>query len=385
MKSVFIPCEYNPFHEGHAWQIEYVRKNTGADCVVSMMSGPFVQRGGPAVYGTYERAKAATEGGSDLVILLPYAFCAQTAQIFADGAVLTAASCGADALAFGTEDPEKAPLMFRAARMLTDGSVRKKISEASQGNTGYARARIEVLSDICGEDMGFLSRPNNILGLEYIRASLKHAPTLELIPLPRKQGLLSASQIRDEMIKTGKGARWLRDYTQALAAFIMLSDDERLRNICEYFDGLIPRLRNALPLLIRDPEAFLSAVNTAAVPSARIRRFLVNMLMGFTREDRNELSARVPGYIRVLGIGEKGGDFLKDLKKDPCIITVTKPADAMKNGFEDPRDRRLFLMDMRAEDLYSLPEGITGNGLRFTPYVKKSEMPIDKGVRADIF
>lgn len=371
-KTAFVPCEYNPFHEGHAKQMEILRNEMGFERIVSIMSGPFVQRGEPGVYPVYERSRAAVEGGSDLVIMMPYAYCAQTAETFAWGAVSCAFACGAEYLCFGTEDPQRKDDLAEAAEFLESEDILSLISSRAKGSIPWPEARIQLLEEKTGKDMGLLRKPNNILALEYMRAIKRIGGSIEPVAVRRIEGLPSASDIRKGLIRKGAdGIRTLDEYIPVLKYLITMNDADYISGICGYFSGLSPRLRSALPFLSEGTDRFISEVNTATVPSARIRRFLVNLMMGYTSSDAEKLASHRPGYARVLAIGEKGAEILKELSGRGDIYIVTKPSAASKEGVLGETDRRLFETDNRAFDLYSLGEGRTGDGMRYTPFVKK--------------
>ena len=370
-KTAFIPCEYNPFHEGHSGQIALLRQR-GFERIVSLMSGPFVQRGEPSVFPVAERARRAVEEGSDLVLMMPYAFCAQNARMFARGAVFTAISCGAGHLCFGAEDPDRTEDLVLAARLLEDEIIRGRILSGAKGNVPYPAVRIRVLSEETGKDMSFLEKPNNILALEYVRAILESKCSIEPVAVERIPGLPSASDIRKQLRSEAKvPVRTLDDYVSVLGYLISMGEKEKIESICGYFPGLYARMRNALPLLKQGLDSFVSEVNTATVTSSRVRRFLVNMMTGYTAEEQKICSVHVPGYIRVLSIGEKGADILKEISCERDIYIVTKPSDALRDRELCGTDRMMFCLDNRAFDLYSLPEKRTGDGLRYTPFVRK--------------
>ena len=370
-KTAFVPCEYNPFHEGHLRQIGLLRER-GFERIVSLMSGPFVQRGEPSVFPVAQRARAAAQAGIDLVLMMPYAFCAQTAEMFARGAVLTAISCGAEYLCFGAEDPERYADFIRCAGLLEEKRVIERIASLAKGNVPYPACRISVLSEETGKDMSFLEKPNNILALEYVRAILRSACPIEPVAVERVPGLSSASDIRKQIIKEAKlPARTLDEYVPVIRYLISMGEEEKFRQICGYFPGLYSRMRSALPSLEEGLEKFVSEVNTATVPSSRIRRFLVNMMIGYTEEEKRIYSEHVPAYVRVLAIGEKGGEILKEISSERDIYTVTKPSDALRSAALGETDMRMFRLDNRAFDLYSLNESRTGDALRYTPFVRK--------------
>lgn len=119
MISAAIICEYNPFHQGHKYHIEETRRIAGAECIVAIMSGCFVQRGEPAVQDEQTRAEQAIAGGADLVVELPYVYACSGAELFARGGCRIASLLGADYLSFGAESTDIST-MTRIAQVLVE-------------------------------------------------------------------------------------------------------------------------------------------------------------------------------------------------------------------------------------------------------------------------
>ena len=166
MITAAVICEYNPFHNGHLYQIEYIKKTLKADRVICLMSGDFTQRGEPAVFEKSVRTKWALLSGADLVLCLPVLFSTGSAEIFAYGAVsiLDRLNC-VDYLCFGTETDDLNrlnELMFkiRDNAMIDNPEIQKLI----RSGLTYAQARASVLKDY--DDI--LSGSNNILAIEYL-------------------------------------------------------------------------------------------------------------------------------------------------------------------------------------------------------------------------
>ena len=209
MKSVGIIAEYNPFHNGHAYQLQKAKEASGADFAVAVMSGDFVQRGEPAMFEKRLRAKWALENGADMVITLPAPFALASAEAFALGGVTLLSRSGiADSIAFGSECGDT-DLLCRAADILSDepdelkALIRSNISRGLSYPDARARAFGEYLPS---ELASVFSSPNDILGIEYIRAIRRIDATLQPIAIGRTGvahdsahtcgGFTSASNIR---------------------------------------------------------------------------------------------------------------------------------------------------------------------------------------------
>ena len=192
MKAAGIITELNPFHSGHAHLIREARRLSGADFVVTVMSGDFVQRGEPAVFDKYTRTRQALEGGADLVFELPVRFCLSSAGDFALGGILALSSLGfVNDLYFGSECGELEPLMQTAEILY---------QESSEGHTGYSlalqsalkhglsypAARAHAMSQVTSVAREILEEPNNILGIEYCHALLKLNSSIVPHTIPRE-------------------------------------------------------------------------------------------------------------------------------------------------------------------------------------------------------
>ena len=216
MKIAGIITEYNPFHNGHAYQIEKVRQETGSDYVVIVMSGDFVQRGEPAVLDKYVRAHMALENGADLVLELPVSVATGSAEYFASGAVKMLADTGiVTDLCFGSECGSLMDLQKLADILAEEPEeyqilLRKYLKEGMSFPAARAHAMKEYAPDLASD---LLDAPNNLLGLEYLKA-LKRLHSTILPHTVQREGnayhditvtdgkSASASGIRDTLMKS---------------------------------------------------------------------------------------------------------------------------------------------------------------------------------------
>ena len=174
MKFCAIICEYNPFHNGHKYQLAEARRLSGCDKILCIMSGNFTQRGEAAVFHKYERARHAVENGADAVIELPAAFSVSPAQLFACGAVhILAAIPAVQTLAFGCESGDKESFLRTARATLSESKQFKAaLKENMKDGTSYIRARnAALLSSGADVDEALLSSPKGVavgeIGLDY--------------------------------------------------------------------------------------------------------------------------------------------------------------------------------------------------------------------------
>ena len=185
MKTVGIIAEYNPFHNGHLYQLKKAKEITGADFAVVVMSGDFTQRGTPAVFDKYTRCRLSLLAGADLCIELPVVFATASAELFAKGAVSLLSALGVDALCFGSECGEIAPLQKIASLLFAEPPAYKEaLNKALKEGLSFPSARAAAVRKCAhaGSLSDVLASPNNILGIEYLKALLalekngQHAP-----------------------------------------------------------------------------------------------------------------------------------------------------------------------------------------------------------------
>lgn len=189
IKTTGIIAEYNPFHNGHHYQMEEVRRQTGADYVIAAMSGDFVQRGEPAIFDKYTRAHMALWGGADLVVELPALFATSSAEDFAACGVALLEKLGADILCFGSESGNL-ELLQKAADILAaepEGWNSLLQKHLKQGES-YPSARSLAIAEYTGEPelSELLSSPNNILAVEYLKALRKRNSSMAAVTIQRE-------------------------------------------------------------------------------------------------------------------------------------------------------------------------------------------------------
>ena len=186
MNITGIVAEYNPYHNGHQYMTAKCRE-AGATHLVAVMSGNFVQRGSVAIMDKRARAKAALADGVDLVLELPVPWAVSTAELFARGGLSVLAGLGCvQSLAFGCETADK-DLLEKAADAVCDIKVHGLIKEELEGGITYAAARENAVRRLYGDEIAdVISKPNNILAVEYLKAMKSIGTTFDLMPIERR-------------------------------------------------------------------------------------------------------------------------------------------------------------------------------------------------------
>lgn len=190
MKTIGIICEYNPFHNGHAHQLYTLAQEHPDALRICIMSGSFVQRGEPAIFSKFDRARWAILGGADIVIELPTLYSLGSAQLFGTGAIRMVKALHIDALSFGSETANLDALVDIAKHMdceSTQAVLRTYINEGMSYGSAFRKAL----------DTEILNTPNALLGLEYIRAGLNYHPTLKYMPILRTSDHHESNIIKD--------------------------------------------------------------------------------------------------------------------------------------------------------------------------------------------
>jgi len=374
MQTVGVICEYNPFHTGHAWQLAELRRRFGNDtAVVCAMSGNFVQRGECAVVRKHVRAEAAILGGADLVLELPLPWAISSAEGFARGGVEVLAGAGVvDMLAFGSECADTERLVRAADALLSPGFSEALKAELVKGDS-FASARQRAAAR-CGAEAELLANPNDILGVEYIKALRTLGRGIAPLALPRfgtahdgapAGDYASASYIRahiedgaeryltDEMRRlyaaeraAGRAPVRLEAAERAVLARLRTMTEDDFAAYDEGGEGLYHRFYQASRTAV-SLEGLLDAVKTKRYAHARLRRMLLAIYLGISPAER---PSRVP-YLRVLAMDDKGKTLLHEMRRKATLPVVIRPTDA-RNLSSDAR--RLMETEARATDLYAL-------------------------------
>lgn len=373
MKICATVAEYNPFHLGHLKHIEYIKNELKAEKVVVIMSGDFTQRGEIAVMDKFTRAKHAISAGADAVIELPTVFATANAEYFARGAINLISALNVDGICFGVESGEKQDYVDLASALNSESKEFKKaLKEELLSGASLAKAKYEALKKTGGGfDEKLISFPNNVLGVEYVKAILKCGKDIEIYPMIRegdhndktlKKGITSARSIR-EQIKTGIFKKLkkvmptfsfkdVKSYPTAFdtlcIAQVLMTDAEDLGKICDCTEGLNNRIK-ALSNENRTVDELVERVSTKRYTMARIRRILTANVLKIDKEFLDEC-ANTPLYAKVLAV-KKDGDTLNILSERSNIPLITRKSDT--NSLKKTAEK-CYEKDVLANSLYNL-------------------------------
>lgn len=331
MKICAIICEYNPFHNGHLYQIAEAKRLSGADAVLCLMSGNFVQRGEAAVMDKFTRARHAILGGADIVLELPTVFATSNAELFAKGAISILSQIPAvKTLAFGAETADKAAFMLGARYLNHEPEeVSAKIKESLATGASYPKARTQAWAGFLPLDL--LSSPNNILGLEYTRAILDRGADIEILPIQRvgsgyndsylQEQFSSASAIRLAIKEKRSVSGQLPDFAEkelpnalenkldTLEKYALLCKPLKdIANVCDCTEGL----ENAFKRAAGECQTLEAALTSARYTSSRIRRIALQNLLDIEEAFIRDC-LQSPLYLRVLAAKKGKNEVLSAL------------------------------------------------------------------------
>lgn len=352
-KACGVVCEYNPFHNGHAYQLKQIREILHLP-VVCAMSGTFVQRAEPACMPKAARAACAAKHGASLVLELPFPYSCFTAEKFAEAGVRLLDQSGlCSHLAFGSECADSG-LLSALAEALCDKALLKSIQvyQKEHPELTYIRARSAVLRTHFGEAAARCENPNDILGIEYIKAIRKCGADLIPIALARSvgrndapNGVFASSSLVRRLAAEGDLERaeaflpddaahgFLKSYQpetfrKTVYLLLLSKTQARLSECCEYGGGLENAVYRAVHASHSYEEAF-DALKCKTLTDAKIRRLFLFGAFDVTKEQAETLLA----YANVLACAkeEAASALLREARKNSLLPLARRVGTIRKN------------------------------------------------------
>ena len=395
MKIVGLITEYNPFHAGHLYHMQQARELTGADYCVVLMSGSFVQRGEPAIFDKYRRTKAALLAGADLVLEMPAAFSTASAHEFAAYGVALLSAIGVDAVVFGSEcgqieilkqaayalNHESAEFQERLRKGLKAGLTYPQARAKALGETQAGGTRVENVEDFhANTDVSnshiwssILNSPNNILGIEYLRAAEDLHSPMEFYTISREGSGYHEDALSEAKFPSASAIRGIvRKSYENLSADspASLKQEPGAESKSEILVNLViphlpavthPAYADLSPELaarLAKPPSFplsfeerIQALKTRQLTYTRVSRALLHLVLGMREEDISRWKEEGYAlYARILGFCRQSSPLLSCLHKKSSIPLITKMADAAQNL--SPSALALLEQEVYASHLY---------------------------------
>lgn len=366
MKICGIIAEYNPFHNGHKYQIEETKRRFGATHTVAVMSGNFTQRGDTAIFDKYKRAEVALKNGVDLVIELPVAYALGSAEQFALGAVSVLQSLGCvDMLSFGSECGDIGLLHETAGAVVYAQQHDDFFRFMRSGDTLPVALQKTIEKYYESEIIETLTEPNNTLAVEYLKAMDEMGCLFEPVTIGRtgtghdsdevSENIASASKIR-RMILAGEDVSAfvpglpdgetadIRNLETAILAKLRMMSQKEIEKAPNVLMGLENRIYKSARVATNLAELYM-LIKTKRYTLARIRRIVLACFLGIKKSDLK----KSPSYIRILGMNGKGREILA--KADCKLPMDTSLKALMKSG--DVQKRQAYLEEVSG-NMYAL-------------------------------
>ena len=382
MNITGIITEYNPFHNEHKFHLEESKKQTKSDGTICIMSGNFVQRGGPAIIDKWKRTELALNNGVDLIIELPTFYAVSSAEFFAKGAVSILNSLNiVNNLFFGSEIGD-AKALSEIAKVLVseDERFQNILKENLSLGLTFAKAREKSLIEYLNssEINNIITSSNNILGIEYIKAILKLNSSINPVALKREgsnyndkslsQTFSSATSIR-EVLKNTSNIEDLKNIIplESYEVFSKLQEQDyrftfeeemfkyikyKIQTNCVNFNNLYEVTEGLDNKIIKEISSsnslheFILKIKSKRYTYSKISRILTHIYLGLDNDDFKDIANENNLYVRVLGFNKTGREILSLIKANSSIPLITKVPRFTNNP--------LLKFDLQATACYSL-------------------------------
>ncbi len=342
MQSIGIICEFNPFHNGHHYFINAIKKAYPNHLLILILNGYFLERGEPSIISKKDKTRLSLYYGIDIVLELPFVYGTQSADVFAEASLKILNEFQIEKLIFGSETNNKEILIKIANYQLNNQTFNNDVRLNLKTGINYPTAIAKALNL---KDFSFM--PNDLLGISYTKAIIKNNFKIDIETIKRTNNfhdnlsdnyIISASNIRLKIKEKQNINKYVPNKT---LKYIGKIDEEKLfsllkykiiasNNLSDYLDvdeGIEYRLKS----IINDAQNYqdlIQKIKTKRYTYNRINRMLVHILIGFTKQDNNIIEL---DYIKILGFNEKGKNYLNKIKKEINIPLITNKSSLIYN------------------------------------------------------
>ena len=339
MKSVGIICEYNPFHNGHLYHLNKVKEMFPDYTIILVMSGNFTERGDMSIINKWDKTDIALHYGVDLVIELPFVFASQSADIFARGSIQILNSLNVDYLVFGSESNDLSKLIEMAKIQLDNKKYNSLVKDYMSEGINYPTALSKALYDLTGKK---IIKPNDILGVTYIREILKLNSKIKPITIKRNDNyncteledfMSSATSIRYALKNNSDVSKQVPEYVLpflnklhfiddyfGILKYNILNNMDSLDKFQTVDEGIDNRIKKYI-INSKSLDELILKIKTKRYTYNKLNRMFTHILCNFTKEEASLF--KDIEYIRVLGFSNNGRLYLNNIKKDVDIPIIT--------------------------------------------------------------
>ena len=380
MSIIGIVCEYDPFHNGHKYQIDKIKEKYKDSIIIAIMSASFTQRGNLSIVNKWNKTKSAINNGIDLVIELPYIYTTQSSDIFAHYALFFLNKLKIDTLCFGSESNNKDILLNNAKIQLYNKDFDKKVQIYMNDGINYPTALNNALNDLGGSS---INEPNDLLALSYIKEILNNNYNIDIFNIKRtnnyhdiksNEDVISSSNIRNKLKNNEDISKYIPSNTLNLINYhnyidkyfellkYKINSENDLSIYLDVDEGLSTRIKKAIKVS-NNLEELIQNIKTKRYTYNKINRMLNHILCSYTKEEKEEY--KDPEYIRILGFTSKGQEYLNKIKNNLDIDILNK---------YDTTKYKSLNIEKRVSEIYSIVyEDIMAYEIKNIPINKKTE------------
>ncbi len=357
--AVGLIAEYNPFHNGHLYQINKIRQMYPEEEIVLILSGNFTERGDVSIIDKWTKTKIAKENNIDLIIELPIIYSIQSADYFAKGSIEILNALKVNKLVFGSELDDIELLTEIAKSQINNNELDKLTKIYGRMGYNYPTSLSNAIYDITGKKV---DTPNDLLGISYIKEILKNNYNIKPVLIKRTNDYhnkdineISSGEAIRKALKDNKEIKssvpietynnlnnlhFIDDYFPLLKYKVLTEKDLSIYH--EVNEGIENKIKKEI-LNSNNYDELINNVKSKRYTYNKIKRILLYILLNITKEESNKLNSW--NYVRILGFNEKGKNYLNKVKKDCPLKIISK--------FE--RNNSLLSLELRATTIYSLP------------------------------
>lgn len=347
MKAVGIVAEYNPFHNGHLYQINKIKEKYPDYAIVVVMTGNFTERGDISLLDKFSRSEIALQNGVDLVVELPFPFATQSADTFAYGAITLLEKLNVEKVIFGSESDNVSDLEEIVDCQLNNPEFDRLVHIYSKFGNNYPTSLSLALNDLTGK---VIDTPNDLLGISYIKAIKQNNYKIKYETIKRTNNyhsteinneIASATSIRNAIknkedistlvpnnsLEYYNNLHFIDDYFTYLKYKILTDKD---LSIYQTVSEGIENLMKKEIINCNNYSEFVEKLQSKRYTTNKIQRMLLHILVNFTKEEASSMKDIT--YIRLLGFSNSGRDYLNSIKKEldiPLISKINRTKDKM--------------------------------------------------------
>ena len=339
MKTIGLIAEYNPFHNGHLYQINKIKEMYPDSLIIAIISTNFTERGDISIVNKWDKTKICLECGIDLIVELPTLYATQSADIFAYAAINILNNLKIDTLVFGTESDNLEDLIMMANTSLNNKKYDELVKKYLDKGLNYPTAKSKAIYDLTNKE---IDKPNDLLALSYIKEIIKNNYNITPVSIKRTNNY-HAKEIDSNIISANLIRELLND-NKDISSYIpkttnkYIIKDLNINNAYNYLIYNIENNKKELTKYLTVDEGIENRILNSIyktnnfedlIMMIKIKRMLIHILLNIKKTDNDYQT-----YIRILGFNKKGRNYLNKIKKEINIPVFTNYKPNILNVFD---------------------------------------------------